>query len=201
MAERRRFKRFSKRYTVRFGEKDLTFSGFTVDISSGGLFIVSAQLPPLDTRLLVQVLLDEKRPPVFLVGVVQRHKMVPPELRTLAKNGFGFRVLRPEEQLRPLIPALPQESDALQCLFETVGQFKSIWDTELRHGGVFVRSDRTFTPHQEVKLQMQLAFAQTQLEVPCRVVHIAGAEGGPKGVGVLFSDPAGIRDVLSRFAK
>lgn len=203
MAERRRHKRYGKRYTVRFGEKDLNHSGFTVDVSLEGLFIVSSTLPALDTRLLVQIHTDPAKPPTFLVAVVQRHKVVPPELRTLAKNGFGVRVLKPDELLKGLLPSGTDQSDPrapMQVVFSTAEEFTRSWEAEIRHGGVFIRTNRTFAADQDVRLQLLLPFANAQLEFSCRVVHIGAGEGGLRGIGVLFGNINAARDALSKFA-
>lgn len=204
MAERRRHKRYGKRYTVRFGEKELTHSGFTVDVSLEGLFIVSSTLPPIFTRLLVQIHnSDAGKPPTFLVGVVQRHKVVPPELRTLAKNGFGIRVLKPEELLKGMLPTGIDQADPrapLQCVFSTPEEFKRSWDTEIRHGAIFIRTNRTFAANQDVRLQLQMPFANAELEFSCRVMHIGAGQAGLRGIGVVFSDIATARDALAKFA-
>lgn len=197
-ADKRKTKRINKRYTVRFGQNDLSHTGFTADVSLGGLFIVCSQLPALNARLLVQIN-NEGKAPTFVIGVVSRHKMVPPELRTLAKNGFGLRVLKPEELLRPLVPQ-PSGATNLACVYETEEIFKRAWVSELRHGGVFIRTSEAYKPQQELQVKFTLTFAAVEFVFACKVVHLAGPESGNAGVGVLFNDPNAARATLGGFA-
>lgn len=201
MSERRKHKRYPRRFQVRFGEKDLNGTGFTVDVSLSGLFIVTVQaLPPLDTRLVVQVVGDERTPHQFLVGSVQRHRLVPPELRQVSRSGFGLRVLRPDELMRPLLPASAASGrQPLEVAFNTPAEFKTTWEAELKHGGLFIRSSAALQPNLEVKVVVLLPFANTNLEFDCRVVHVSSADAGRKGVSLMFTNPAAAREALQPF--
>src|SRR4051812_35006063 len=99
MGEKRQHRRSRRRLSVKYGEKDFSLSGFTGDISRGGLFIVAARLMALDTRLHLQLFLDPSR---FLVleAEVRRHKIIPSELRTIERQGFGVRFLHPGEVVK-----------------------------------------------------------------------------------------------------
>src|SRR5260370_15413752 len=98
MRERRAQKRFKRRFMVRYGEKDLTHSGFTSDISSGGAFIVAPQRPALDAYVHLHLFTD-KATSLYLESTVRRHKVVPPQLRTLERGRFCVRFRRPDEIL------------------------------------------------------------------------------------------------------
>ena len=74
-------------------------------MSTTGLFIISASLPKLDTRLHIQLFVEPERC-LFFEGEVRRHKLVPAELRTIERGGFGVRLLSPREVLTS---ALDQE--------------------------------------------------------------------------------------------
>src|SRR5262249_17782196 len=100
--ERRQHKRFKRRYMVRYGERELTHSGFNFDVSRGGCFIVSPYRPPLDANLHVQIFLEPETS-VYFEAQVRRHKVVPPELRSVEKGGFGVRFLRPDEILANIL--------------------------------------------------------------------------------------------------
>lgn len=201
MAERRRQKRYPRRFQVRFGERDFSGTGFTVDVSLSGIFIVTVQqLPPLDTRLVVQVVGDDRTPSQFLVGVVQRHRLVPPELRQVSRSGFGLRLLRPDELMRPLLPATAgKETAPLEIVFGTPAEFKTTWEAELRHGGLFVRTSAAMKANTEVKVVVMLTYANTNLEFDCRVVHVSGADSGPKSVSLLFTNVSAAREALAPF--
>src|SRR6266852_5976837 len=102
MKERRGQKRFRRRFMVRYGERELSHTGFTQDVSRGGAFIVSPYRPPLDAHLHVQVYLDNETS-VYFEALVRRHKIIPPELRSLEKGGFGVRFLLPDELLADIL--------------------------------------------------------------------------------------------------
>ncbi len=132
MRERRAQKRFKRRFMVRYGEKDLTHSGFTSDISSGGAFIVAPQRPALDAYVHLHLFTD-KETSVYLESTVRRHKIVPPQLRTLEKGGFGVRFRRPDEILADI---LFESGARLQVAYVTQDDLKQAYDKEFRHGGV-----------------------------------------------------------------
>ena len=99
MGDKRQDKRIRRRLKVQYGETDFTSVGFTTDVSAGGLFIVGNVLPGLFRNVHVKVFLDQERV-AFFEGTVRRHEQVPPNLRQIAKGGFGlscpchFSVLR-----------------------------------------------------------------------------------------------------------
>src|SRR5260370_38261479 len=117
---------------VRYGEKDLTLSGFTSDISSAGAFSVAPQRPALDAHVHLHLFTDKEKS-VYLESTVRRHKIVPAQLRTLEKGGFGVRFRRPDEEL----PDILFESGArLQGAHVTQDARKHAYDKEFRPGGV-----------------------------------------------------------------
>lgn len=106
MAEsKKRPKRYPRRLTVRYGDKELDRTGFTSDISVTGVFIIAQNLPPpVGARIHLQLILDNARS-IFVECVVRRHKLPPAELRGLERTGFAVRFLTPEELFPELVPA------------------------------------------------------------------------------------------------
>lgn len=102
--QRRRPKRYPRRLTLRYGEKELERAGFTLDISATGAFVVAQQTPPpVNARIHLQ-LMTEKGGSIFFEGIVRRHKIPPVNLRSAEKMGFGVRFLTPAELLAEMVP-------------------------------------------------------------------------------------------------
>lgn len=194
MAEKRQHRRFKKRYTVRFGTDDLSKSGFTGDISKGGAFIVSSTMVPLDTRLHVQVHLDQKNFVMF-EAVVQRHRQVPPELRQVEHGGFGVRFLYPGEVVADLVN---KGSPTFELHFASLEQLKATYERELRMGGAFIVTDKTLRIQERLMVNLCLDFASLNLELEATVVHItlAHGEGSRAGVSVMFADKKALEEKL-----
>lgn len=84
---RRQQDRVRKRLVVRFGTDELVHSGYTRDISGGGIFIQSAVVHPPGTVLCLQI--DYPEGPVTQEGVVRWCKTVPAPLKRSLKGGMG----------------------------------------------------------------------------------------------------------------
>ena len=94
MADNRDIKRHKKRYSVKFGINSPTRLAFTEDISTDGLFIRTANIPHIGTRILVE-LTTPNNETVSFEGIVRWCKKVPPKLLQMAnKAGMGIRITR-----------------------------------------------------------------------------------------------------------
>ena len=188
-------KRYKRRLMVRYGERELTHSGFTQDVSRGGAFIVSPYRPPLDSKLHLQIFVD-KETSVYFEATVRRHKIIPPELRSVDKGGFGIRFLLPDELLGQV---LEESGNRLEVRYATPADLKLAYEKEFRHGGVFVAGEREIERGSEVVLAMRLDFSSTTFEFDASVVHVwrDGSSAGPRGVGLLFKDK---KEVEARLA-
>ena len=89
---RRKEPRTRKRFLVRFGRPGagLEQSGFTVNISPGGLFITTRKVELMNQDLIMVVKLPDEE--VALQGNVAWQQVVPREIHNLVKNGFGVRL-------------------------------------------------------------------------------------------------------------
>lgn len=198
MAEKRRHKRFVRRLAVRFGENDLSRTAFVGDISLGGLFVVSHQLPPVGVRVHLQVVQDSGRS-VYFEAVVRRQKIIPVELRQLERSGFGAEFLRPEELVPELVPQVTQ-GNRFELVFESPSKLKSAFSEEIRVGGVFLRTERLLQRDSEVVVEVRLAFARQKFDFEGKVVHVSSGGGGsPKGIAISFFNPKKVVDTLSPF--
>jgi Tfp pilus assembly protein PilZ len=182
---------------VRYGEREFSHTGFTQDVSRGGAFIVSPYRPPLDTHLHVQVYLDNDTS-VYFEASVRRHKIVPPELRSMEKGGFGVRFLLPDEVLADV---LVESGDHLELRYATAADLKGAFEAEFRHGGVFVTTDRGIERGGEAIFAMRLEFAGKTFEFETNVVHVFqdGPEQGQRGVGLVFKNRKEVEEAIAPY--
>jgi hypothetical protein len=188
---RRKNTRLRRRLKVHYGERDLANVGFTKDISLHGLFIVGQAIPPLDRRIHLQVFLDNQNTAYF-EGTVRRHQQVPPNLRHVEKGGFGVRFLMPEEILERIV----RPGDGFELIYDSSKDFHRAFTSELRFGGVFVRTERKLPRDSKVTLSVSLPFAGKVLDLEATVVHCQEGES-MRGLGLMFVEPA---QALSTFA-
>lgn len=91
MAEKRVEKRHRKRMPLRFGTDGQLRLAFTEDISSDGLFIITPNVFPPRTQILVELNIPG-HDPVSLVGIVRWAKKLPPAFMNKIKGGMGVRI-------------------------------------------------------------------------------------------------------------
>jgi hypothetical protein len=202
MAEKRRSKRHARRLKVRFGEKGsaaFTHSGLTNDVSATGLFVVSGSNPKPGTRLHLEVMMPGELP-LFIEGVVARQVIVPPELRTVVKSGFGIRYLLGSELMAELVPAMtaPVKDDPFTLTFTDDATWRAAVEKEFRRGGAFVWVNRHVAQNTIISVTFDLRFQGRQLAFEARVVHtMPPGPDGRFGVALMFVDPAGAAAALT----
>jgi hypothetical protein len=192
--EKRRHRRYARRFRVRFGEKGFTQTGFTADVSATGMFVVTASVPKLGMRVHVEVTMDNDRA-MFFEGLVARMALVAPELRSVMKGGFGLRYLTGAELMAEMVPHL-RDPKRLVLTYPTAEALSDAYEKELRRGGAFVWSDREHVPNSIVSLEIDAAFSGRQLAFECRVVHVV-PEPSRYGVALMFLDPTAALAALS----
>ena len=196
MTEKRRHRRLSRRLSVRYGEGELTHTAFTTDVSSGGCFITSARLPPLHTRLHVQLLLGTGKS-LYFEGEVRRHKQVPVGLTAAARGGFSVRFLPPAEAMTEVLGSAPT---ALVLRFANAQALAQSWTRELRVGGAFVPTAERLARDAVVEVKVDLAWLERSFAFEGRVVHVSPGDAvSPPGVGVAFHAPERLGQVLRPF--
>ncbi|HEY3446873.1 MAG TPA: PilZ domain-containing protein [Myxococcales bacterium] len=192
--EKRKKRRVPKRFNVRFGEQDLSHSGFTRDLSPDGAFVVSNLLPALGTRLHLQIVAGTTRC-LYFEGVVRRHKLVPPQLRGVEHGGFGVALLAPGELFLELVPAT-EHAHLLQVHFPDAASLSSAWQKELRLGGLFVRTDVQLARDAEVAVSLHLDWLGQRLDFLAKVMQAVSVPG-TKGLAVSFREPAAVRAAVA----
>jgi Tfp pilus assembly protein PilZ len=101
---RRKEERKRKRIPIRFGNNDLRFRAFTMDISANGLSIKTNQVFPPGTPLMLMLIVDGK--PLTAKGEVIWAKRVPPELIRFVHCGMGIRLTLTSDRLREYIQTI-----------------------------------------------------------------------------------------------
>lgn len=176
---------------VKFGEKDLSQSGFTGDVSHSGVFIIASAIPKLDTRLHLQLFVEQERYLLF-EAEVRRHKLVPPELRTLERSGFGVRLLTPRELLNT---AMGQELQVqrFELVYPIKAAFQQAYERELRMGAAFISTSKQLPRDTEVVLSLVLEFAGRIVELETLVAQVFPPQQGKEsvvGLALVFKDRA-----------
>ncbi len=106
MTDKRDLIRHKKRLSLRFGETEATRLAFTEDISSHGLFIKTASIGKLGSRLQIELTMPDGQL-IQLEGMIRWAKRVPPRMIHLVKkSGMGIKILKfhsGEEHYRHMI--------------------------------------------------------------------------------------------------
>lgn len=183
--ERRRNKRYNKRLKIAFGEKDFSQSGFTGNVSSSGLFVIASTNVKVGQRLHVQLEVEGKH--LYQEGVVARLNVVPPELRTVVKGGFGFRFLSQRELLAELIPSATNPQ-AKVLSFDTAWKLSELYEKELKRGGVFLWSDAPVAVNTIIPVEFELGYANHSFILQAKVVTVVPNPDGKHGLACIFMD-------------
>lgn len=194
--EKRKAKRHARRLRVRFGVKGtegFPHDGFTHDISAAGMFVVTGHGCPPDTRLHLEVLLPGSEV-LFVEGVVARQVVVPVELRSVVRGGFGVRFLGGAELLAELVPSqaplLEARLDPFCLAFTDAPQWRAAFEQQFRRGGAYVVTDEPVDEQQVVTLTFDLRFLKRQLAFEGRVIRKETWPDGRVMHAVAFTDPA-----------
>ncbi len=196
--EKRRNRRHSKRFKVRFGVKELSATGFTNDISSTGMFVVTTTLLSIGQRVHVEVTLDDNNK-LYFEGAVARLTLVAPELRQIMKGGFGLRFLSGAELMGEMVPHL-RDKTRIVMTYPTLQGYQNAFEQELRRGGCFVWTTTHYPVNTIVNFEIDAAFCNRSIAFECRVMHVVAGEDGRHGTALMFLDPASALAGLSGLA-
>ena len=117
--ERRRAKRIARRFRVHVRDQATgeVLSGFTGNVSTGGAYLSTVRVLPLQTRIELEIEAPSRS--YAFEALVVRIEKVAPELRAVKQAGYGVRFLTVEdlvhEMLRPAAapPAKPAGAAAM----------------------------------------------------------------------------------------
>jgi len=181
--------------TVRYGERDLSRSGLTHDISASGAFVVAQGLPPIGTRIHLLISTSTDRAAYF-EGAVCRHRILPPALRQIDHGGFGVRFLPPGDLVRELVPRATT-GGALEVVFDSPEHLRRAFETEIRFGGVFIPTSAPFARDAPAIVEIRLDFANRRFAFTAKVVQVISASA--KGVALTFDDKEQVERTLEPF--
>lgn len=189
--EHRTARRFPRRLKVRFGPQAPSLAGFTQDVSETGVFITATHLPPIGTPIVLQF---EPAASSLVSAVVVRHSVVPAELRSVRRHGFGVRTTADRSVMREVLeltraevrpPATPAE---IQVVVPDPEAWERRLTHELRHGGLSFHTRTRVRFDEIVPVRVTLGWCGASETLPLRVVHVRAVEEGWVVMGLL---PAG----------
>ena len=93
--------------------------------------------------------------------------------------------------------AAPPQQRRLACRFSSAEELAQAWQTQVRHGGIFVRSDEGLPRDLQVIVEVQLGWLGQRLQFAARVAQVIAAP--LPGVALLFQDATHARATLGRF--
>ncbi len=179
--ERRTKTRKSRRVQVHFSERgsEKRRVGYSVDISTSGMFIATNQPLGRGTRLRVEVCSQARG---FVVeAVVARVVRSTQALQTIRQSGMGVQFLTVDELVGELIPEIgarppemrqPIEEGVYQVWFANREQFLEAYRRDIATGGLFVPSDHPAKLHETITVELRIAEADVQpLRFQARVVQ------------------------------
>ncbi|HME92548.1 MAG TPA: hypothetical protein VKE49_14050, partial [Myxococcaceae bacterium] len=105
---------------------------------------------------------------------------------------------RPDEILANI---LVESANRLEIRYASVAELKRAYDQEFRHGGVFIPTEREFDRGADVVLALNIDFAHKTFEFDASVVHVwlDLSQPGPRGVGLVFKEPAEFESAIKPF--
>lgn len=171
-----------------FGPVTPSQQGFTQDISETGLFITTTLLPKVGTRLMVQLETPTKKSSIVM-GEVVRHVVVPPELRSVMRHGFGVRLLSDRAQVRSLMEADKPAPTGPSVTFTVPAEYQRVKTEELSKGCLSFVSPKAVAINDEVEVLIACAWRQGSLTLRGRTVLARDLAGVCHAVMVL-NEPA-----------
>ena len=174
--QRRRHGRTKKRISCTLVSADRRYSGIVLDVSPQGLFVqTSAQLSP-GTIVNIELGVSSQQEPLLMEARVARHKLVPPQLRSVAQGGLGLHIDLPPQGYLEF--------------------YAEVTRTELPTAE---KSDRRAKPRPAPKLRYRVRLVQIDssrsrmINVECNTLDEAGEaalEAAGEGWKVIKIDPA-----------
>ncbi|MBL8936709.1 MAG: PilZ domain-containing protein [Archangium sp.] len=180
-----------------FGPVTPSQQGFTQDISETGLFITTTLLPKVGTRLMVQLESPTKKSSIVM-GEVVRHVIVPPELRSVMRHGFGVKLISDRALVRSLMEAEKPVPAGPSITFHTPAEYQRVKAEELSKGCLSFTSPKAVAINDEVEVAISCAWRQGVLTLRGRTVLARDVAGACHAVLVL-NDPAKATSALEGF--
>ena len=171
-----------------FGPVTPSQQGFTQDISETGLFITTTLLPKVGTRLMVQLESPTKKSSIVM-GEVVRHVVVPPELRSVMRHGFGVRLISDRTVVRSLMEAERPAPTGPSLTFIAAAEYLRVKTEELSKGCLSFTSPTAVAINDEVEVVIGCAWRHGALTVRGRTVLARDIAGVYNAVMVL-NEPA-----------
>ncbi len=220
--ERRHDRRHPRRFRVNFWERgsDTRQVGFTVNISTTGMFLANNRPLPEGTRLRVQVGPEDHN---FIVeAVVARSLRVPPHLQSVRPSGMGVHFLGVSKLVAELVPESdpappkagfthgpsatteptheqPAENDVYHVVFTDKQQLMAALESDIKNGWLYVPTRTPAAVGDFVKVDMAVrGHEKDPIRFEVRVIERFEPSVGPDqqpnllaGMGVQMSGVEG----------
>lgn len=186
--EHRTARRFPRRLKVRFGPQAPSLAGFTQDVSETGAFITATHLPPIGTPIVLEF---EPAAGALISATVVRHSVVPAELRSVRRHGFGVRTTTERSVMREVLELTRAEVRPATLPTEplVVVPDENAWEHrlthEVRHGGLSFHTRTRVRFDEIVPVRVSLAWRGVTETIPLRVVHVRAVDDGWVVMGLL----------------
>jgi len=110
--EKRRGKRYKKRFTIKFGIQDTKAVGFVEDISSTGLRIKTATVFKPGLTLKMEIFNESTDQVMYAEGVIMWAIKVPPDMMRKKRCGMGVTYLKFDSNMHAFLVDLLKKDEA-----------------------------------------------------------------------------------------
>lgn len=188
--DRRKNARRRCRLRVRFWNDELEGSGFTCDISRGGMYVETDVKLEKGTRLHFELKLETGS--FFAEGVVARKISVPRSVRPVMKAGVGVRFMDLTEAIRK-VSSDPEPYDGLELDLTDLAELVTVYVRDIKRGGLFVPAEKPPEVQSIVTIRLLLPEPHGSIEVRGEVIHVMER---PSGVGISLLEVDQVRGKL-----
>ena len=145
-----------------------------------------------------------------MVAEVVRHVVVPPELRSVKRHGFGVRLVGDGAAMRQLIDgeARARGRSVVQDVpaghrrtFATAPEYLKARNEELVRGALSFSTSRPVSLNTAVEVTVSFGWSRAEHVVRGRCVHVRAGEGGAHAVILMVDDPQKTLEALDRLAR
>ena len=195
MAERtrRRGLRKAARLATRFWNDEIDARGFTSDMSTSGVFVVTRE--PLVARMHLHLEFELRSGPFLAEGVVVRVVKASTAVQSVVKPGVGIRLLGLLEEFHETRADDAGAGEMLEMDLTDTEVLVTTFVRDIKRGGLFILTDDPPKPDSTVDIRIKLPSPHSDVHARGVVIHVMDR---PSGVGVQL---LGIDELREQLAK
>lgn len=187
--ERRQGVRKRARLRVRFWNEEIEGSGFTADISTGGLFLETGKKLTPRTRLHLEI--ELKSGSFYCEGVVARVLKASREVRPVIKPGVGIRFVGLLEAFHQLTAG--PATNELEMDLRDPAKLATVYVRDIKRGGLYIPTDDPPAVDTTVTVRLVLPDPHPSIDARGVVIHVMSE---PSGIGIQLLDIDDLRAQL-----